>query len=216
MPPCRWKRWRAAGWCWRSRRRDEAGRGTPALVGNKRSLPSQRIARRMILWRVHHDWTVDSLLKSYGLHWHNEKVFWGRPKVAGTLLGAASKSKSAKPINFRLQRGIYALYANYELVYVGQTGSGDDRLFARLRTHNRDHLSERWNRFSWFGTQRVTKKGILSADTANLHVDVGQGLNILEAVATAISEPRLNLQRGKWSEATQYYQYLPNQEDEED
>jgi hypothetical protein len=156
------------------------------------------------------------MIKSYGLHWHNDKVFWGRQRVSGTLLGAASKSKSAKPIDFRLQRGIYSLYANYELVYVGQTGSGDDRLFKRLRTHNRDHLSERWNRFSWFGTQWVTQQGVLSVDTAKLQGDVSQVLNILEAVATAIAEPRLNLQRGKWSAATQYYQYLPNQEEEDE
>lgn len=38
-------------------------------------------------------------------------------------------------------------------------------------------------------------------------------LNIMEAIAIAIAEPRLNLQRGKWGEATQYYQYLPNHEE---
>lgn len=71
----------------------------------------------------------------------------------GKLLGAASRSSKAHPVDFRVQRGIYALYADYELVYVGQTGSGDDRLFKRLKSHRNDHLSERWNRFSWFGTQ---------------------------------------------------------------
>lgn len=158
------------------------------------------------------------MIKSYGLHWHNDRVFWGKPRVAGTLLGAASKGRAARKIDFRDQRGIYALYANYELVYVGQTGSGDDRLFKRLRTHNRDHLSERWNRFSWFGTQWVTKQGVLSADTSSLKADVAQVLNILEAISTAISEPRLNLQRGKWSMAKQYYQCRleEDEEDEED
>jgi hypothetical protein len=156
------------------------------------------------------------LIRSYGLHWHNEKVFWGKQRVAGTLLGAASRSKSAREIDFRQQRGIYALYANYELVYVGQTGARDDRLFKRLRTHNRDHLSERWNRFSWFGTQWVKQQGVLSADKINLTADVSQVLNILEAISTAIAEPRLNLQRGRWSRATQYYQYTPDQEEEEE
>src|SRR5947209_12572540 len=145
------------------------------------------------------------MIRSHGLHWRAEKVFWGRRGLngIGTLMGAASRSRAAKPVDFRNQRGIYALYANYELVYIGQTGSGDDRLFKRLRTHNRDHLSERWNRFSWFGTQRVTQQGVLSVDTAKLHGDVSQILNIFEAVTTAISEPRLNLQRGKWGGATQ-------------
>ena len=57
---------------------------------------------------------------------------------------------------------------------------------------------------------------MLSVDTAALQGDVASVLNILEAVATAIAEPRLNLQRGKWGEASQYYQYIPEQEDEED
>jgi hypothetical protein len=156
------------------------------------------------------------IIRSYGVHWRSDRVSWGTQGVKGTLLGAASRSKAAKAVDFRDQRGIYALYADYELVYVGQTGSGDDRLFKRLRAHNRDHLSQRWNRFSWFGTQKVTILGQLSADTEKLSGDVGHVLNILEAVATAISEPRLNLQRGKWGDSKQYYQYYPDQEEEED
>jgi len=98
------------------------------------------------------------VIQSYGVHWHIDRVFWGRP---GTLLGAASRSPKARPVDFRYQRGIYALYADYELVYVGQTGAKNDRLFNRLKCHKQDHLSERWNRFSWFGTQWVTTAGNL-------------------------------------------------------
>ncbi len=159
---------------------------------------------------------VSMIIQTYGLHWRNEKVFWGRPNVPGTLLGAASRKKGAVPIDFREQRGIYALYADYELVYIGQTGSGTDRLFKRLKFHNNDHLSERWNRFSWFGTQRVTKQGLLSADTSKLSGDVASVLNTLEAISIAISEPRLNLQRGKWSSSTQYFQYCPDELTEEE
>lgn len=155
------------------------------------------------------------MIQTYGLHWHAERVFWGRPNVPGELLGAASRSAKARPIDFRFQRGIYALYAGYELVYVGQTGAGNDRLFKRLKDHRRDHLSERWDRFSWFGTQWVTKSGELSADTARLGNSVEATLNILEAVGIAIAEPRLNLQRGKWGEATKYFQWWERQEDED-
>ncbi len=147
------------------------------------------------------------MIRSFGLHWRIDRVFWGRPKVAGTLLGAASRSPKARPVDFREQRGIYALYADYELVYLGQTGAGADRLFKRLKTHKSDHLSERWNRFSWFGTQWVTKANELSTDTDAVDQPVEAALNILEAVAIAIGEPRLNLQRGKWGDATQYYQH---------
>ena len=153
------------------------------------------------------------MIQSFGVHWHLDRVHWGH---SGTLLGAASRSQKARPVDFRNQRGIYALYADYELVYIGQTGSKNDRLFNRLKAHKRDHLSERWNRFSWFGTQRVLGSGNLSADTANVGQSVEATLNILEAVSIAIAEPRLNLQRGKWSEATKYFQWWDRSEADEE
>jgi len=146
------------------------------------------------------------VIRTYGLYWRADNVFWGRQNRAGSLLGARSRSSRAVQVDFRLQRGIYALYAEYELVYVGQTGSGTDRLFNRLKTHRSDHLSERWDRFSWFGTQWVTQQHELSNDTAAVHEEIRAVLNILEAVSTAIAAPRLNLQRGRWGEVRQYYQ----------
>jgi hypothetical protein len=154
------------------------------------------------------------MIRTFGLHWHIDRVFWGRQNNPRSLRGAASPSASAVPVEFREQRGIYALYAEYDLVYVGQTGAGGDRLFKRLRTHRSDHLAERWDRFSWFGTQWVTQQHRLSTDTAAVHESITVVLNILEAVSIAISEPRLNLQRGRWGEVRQYYQVEPNEQDE--
>lgn len=151
------------------------------------------------------------MIRSYGLHWSEARVCWGQQGKTGTLLGAASRGKAARQVDFRYQRGIYALYADYELVYLGQTGAGNDRLFKRLKDHKKDHLSERWNRFSWYGTQWVTTAGELSADTLRPKVEsMSIALNVLEAVSIAVAEPRLNLQRGKWGEATQYYQCAPD------
>lgn len=156
------------------------------------------------------------MIRSYGLHWRADRVAWGRQNSAGTLLGAASRSHRSQAVDFRNQRGIYALYAEYELVYVGQTGSKADRLFNRLKSHRSDHLSERWDRFSWFGTQWVTKGHNLSKDTDAIHESVEKTLNKLEAVSVAIAEPRLNLQRGRWGDATQYFQWWDDTEEEED
>jgi hypothetical protein len=156
-----------------------------------------------------------AIIRTYGLHWTIAHVDWGRQNSAGTLLGAARRSKHARQVDLRDQRGVYALYADYELVYVGQTGAGNQRLFRRLRDHKKDHLSERWNRFSWFGTQWVTKAGALSIDAAGVQESTEVALNILEALVVAVSEPRLNLQRGRWGKATQYYQWWQNIEEEE-
>lgn len=153
------------------------------------------------------------MIKTYGLFWKADDVFWGRRNNPGSLRGARNKSSSAVMVDFREQRGIYALYAEYELMYVGQTGAGDDRLFSRLKWHRTDHLAERWDRFSWFGTQWVTQQHQLSTDTAAIHETMASALNILEAVSIAISEPRLNLQRGRWSNAKQYFQIRDSQLD---
>ena len=154
------------------------------------------------------------MIKSYGLFWRSDQIFWGRQKNKGSLLGCRTQGPNAKPIDFRNQRGVYALYADYELVYVGQAGSGDHRLFNRLRAHMTDHLVERWDRFSWFGTQWVTDQHRLSSDTTGVNIELVKALNILEAVGIAIAEPRLNLQRGKWGDAKQYYQLRDKRLDE--
>ena len=146
------------------------------------------------------------MINTYGLFWKAEDVFWGVQKNKGSLLGSKTSSAKAISVDFREQRGVYALYANYELVYVGQTGAGNDRLFNRLKYHTSDHLVERWDRFSWFGTQRVTQQHKLSTDTAKIHEDMAKALNILEAITIAVAEPRLNLQRGRWGDAKQYFQ----------
>jgi len=154
------------------------------------------------------------MIKTYGLFWKAGDVFWGRQNNPGTLLGVLSKSSSAVRVDFREQRGIYALYAQYELVYVGQTGAGDDRLFSRLKWHLTDHLAERWDRFSWFGTQWVTQQHQLSTDTAEIHETMAPALNLLEPVSIAMSEPRLNLQRGRWGDTKQYFQIRDSQLDD--
>ena len=162
------------------------------------------------------------MIRTFGLHWRRDCVDWGRQNRSGTLLGAASRSPRARQVDFREQRGIYVLYSEFETVYIGQTGGGDQRLFLRLRQHLSDHLSERWDRFSWFGTQRVTNAGQLSVDTAAVHEEITAALNVLEATAIAIAEPRLNLQRGKWGQAKQYFQicsdhpfFIPDGDDPE-
>lgn len=157
------------------------------------------------------------MIKTYGLHWSSDKVHWGRRGRggAGQLLGYAGASDRENPVDFREQAGIYALYYDFDLVYIGQTGAGDSRLLARLKSHLSDHLAERWDRFSWFGTRWVTKGNELSADTVAKHIDTGNALNLLEAVAIAIAEPRLNLQRGSWgNDVGQFFQLDPDDERE--
>lgn len=168
------------------------------------------------------------MIWNYGLHWHVDRVWWGSPSRgdAGLLYGATNRNApEGQVVDFREQIGIYALYADYELVYVGQAGTGGTRLFNRLNAHRSDHLSERWDRFSWFGARGVddsVEGGYQLSDFDSVSEYTGSedteilmtsAVNILEAVSIAISEPRLNLQRGNWKTEgiLQFYQWWDNQ-----
>ena len=157
------------------------------------------------------------MIRTFGLFWKKERVYWGvrGQGGAGTLFGTEKPGDDTPPVDFKDQRGIYALYSEFELVYVGQTGAGNQRLLARLRNHLSDHLAERWDRFSWFGTRFVRADHTLSADAAHANTETTVALDVMEAVSIAIAEPRLNLRRGKWksSRAKQFFQVSSEEPD---
>lgn len=165
------------------------------------------------------------IFRSYGLFWRADRVSYGsgRGSAKGQLLGCEVGSKDKAPIDFRDQIGIYALHDNFELVYIGQVGAKKEvdkpgtTLLTRLRAHRVGRLSERWDRFSWFGLRDVVKssdKELTDPRKANLSVTRGQILNLFEAVVIALSEPRLNRQSGNLSKSTQYFQYRAPEPDE--
>lgn len=83
--------------------------------------------------------SIKTVIKNYGLMWRRDRVFWGKGRKAGTLLGRLSR----REIDFRDQIGVYVLYDETRRpVYVGQAGQGHARLFSRLRAHN--HLRQKW------------------------------------------------------------------------
>jgi len=48
--------------------------------------------------------------------------------------------------------GIYALYNNYGLYYVGLTSGS---LGYRIRKHTRDRHAGKWNRYSWYQIKKI-------------------------------------------------------------
>jgi hypothetical protein len=149
------------------------------------------------------------LIKNYGLFWNRNDVFWGGvgPGNSGTLLGKLFTTD--KPTDFRDQQGIYVLYDdNFRMVYVGQAGSKDNRLFDRLKQHRSDDVADRWTKFSWFGLKWVTKENKLSADKGGNTAKIPAVLNHLEAILIAAAEPIHNKQGGRFTEeCKKYFQY---------
>jgi hypothetical protein len=149
------------------------------------------------------------MIQSIGQLWSADDVFWGRGSQAGRLLGVPSRAKKHTPIDFRAQVGIYVLYADFNLVYVGQTGVGESqRLLHRLKQHRDGYMKGRWNRFSWFGVLWVKGNLELSAGTKTFHPPLAQVLNHLEAILIDTAEPALNSQGGRFGNSVQWYRQV--------
>lgn len=145
------------------------------------------------------------LIQNYGLYWRADDVFWGRGSKAGSLLGVPASNITEEPTDFRQQAGVYVLYAEYDLVYVGQAGNGNQKLFDRLKQHRRDALAGRWDQFSWFGTRKVLKSNGLAKEAARAHSTHGQVLNHIEAILIQAAEPSQNRQGGRFGKKVQQF-----------
>lgn len=137
------------------------------------------------------------IITSFGMFWRKEAVDWTRtPKLLGM------QKIGATPVDFYKQLGIYLLYDGREVLYVGRTT--DRPLGRRLYEHTIDRMSERWDRFSWFGLLPVSDSGQIGSlpeayDAATL-------LPALEAILIEALEPRQNRKRGDNLEAAEYLQ----------
>ncbi|WP_432344714.1 GIY-YIG nuclease family protein [Shinella yambaruensis] len=152
------------------------------------------------------------LIHNYGLFWRRNVIASDGPwPRSGALLGIGVKQKRRGKVDFSRQRGIYALYDDsFRLIYVGQAGRGDRRLYARLRAHSIGNLAERWSRFSWFGILPVE----VEANSQMLRlVDDHQPtaptreniLDHMEAILIAAGEPIRNAKGGVFGKSVTLY-----------
>lgn len=154
------------------------------------------------------------LVTSYGLFWRAAEIEWSPGKGNKNefrLLGRIGKNRPGLRIaDFRRQQGIYILFDEYGPAYVGLAKG--DRLGARLREHHADHLSGKWDRFSWFGFNPVgatpDKEGVLSLNEPRRDVtdDTQTTIGDLEALLIAVMGPKLNQQKMRFDEAERWDQ----------
>lgn len=146
------------------------------------------------------------MITHYGLFWVERDVYWGRQKSPGELLGrektplgrrgAPTKQERSSAKDYRGFVGLYCLYGDGDLLYVGEAGlQTHENLFTRLKAHRKGPLAGRWDRFSWFGRE--------SCDGT---CDVKAALAQLEAVSIAIINPGFNRQSGTFADAVQVFQ----------
>ena len=154
------------------------------------------------------------IIQNFGLFWRRENVFWNYDNrdtsLAAELLGREKNAKVADPnVDFKDQIGIYVLYQGFDLVYVGIAGEsekGSRRLLTRLKEHTNDDMSERWDRFSWFGLKATIRNGKLGADLKRVTTTYKDILKHVEAILISTTESPLNKQGGQWHKAKKYLQ----------
>lgn len=152
------------------------------------------------------------LIQNYGLFWQRSQIEWGAGSRAGHLKGYYAYGKSEGEVDFRFQRGIYALYDTaFNLIYVGQAGNGDACLFDRLKHHANGRLAQRWSQFSWFGTLGLHLDGtrwVLDDDPYDTF-PADAVLNHLEGILIAVAEPPLNRQGSRFGKECYLYNQVP-------
>ncbi len=158
-----------------------------------------------------------SFIKNYGLYWRRDQVEWGSkgPGNIGMLRGYVEGSDEL--VDFRAQAGVYVLYDGADIpssrvTYVGQVGrAGGDSLYARLYDHHaKDHLWNRWTRFSWFGVFAVGVSGLVHTKVDKGYADSYTSvIDHLEGVLITVLEPPLNKRGANWDGAAQYFQHEP-------
>jgi hypothetical protein len=153
---------------------------------------------------------VAKLIAAYGEWWDPHEVDWGSVGAGnkGRLLGA-EKGKRDPVIDVWHQVGIYVLFADWSVVYVGQTGK--QPLGRRLKQHRADDVAGRWDRFSWFGVRPINADGSLRATKAlSMRQLAGNDvIETLEAVLIRVTAPSLNYRRERVPDAKVLIQVAP-------
>lgn len=157
------------------------------------------------------------LIGAYGIGWDREAYDWNR--LAGRqLLGWRAGKRGVKMVaDFSGGRGVYALYQDDDLYYVGRTvnyGQFSGRLAGHANVSKSRHHAN-WNRFSWFSFDQPLDQpdddGVHQLDDAWNHYDlyVEEAVGGLEAILISLLSPRGNPRVERHGGAERWEQ-LPN------
>lgn len=137
------------------------------------------------------------LIKTYGEFWSRDCIITSRRQIAGR------RKNNKLNCNVWDQRGIYALYENFKIVYVGQA---DDRgIGRRLSEHCKDRFRKRWDSFSWFGVCEFDSSG-KARPYVRRSSPQSDTIRSLELLAILVSDAPLNRQQGKFPGAEKVWE----------
>jgi hypothetical protein len=131
------------------------------------------------------------IIKVYGQFWSRDRVNWATRELLGVR-------KGKKRCDIWDQRGIYALYKDFQVVYVGQADSRG--IGVRLAEHRTDRFAQRWDSFSFFGICEVDQHG-KAKPAKKVTVPPTSLIKSLELIGILLSDAPLNRARGKFPDS---------------
>jgi len=100
------------------------------------------------------------LIGAYGEFWDAYLVDWhpGSGSRSWRLLGRSGQYlPGLRVVDFRHARGVYVLYDHHGAYYAG-LARGTGGIGGRLKKHLTDDHAGRWQRFSWYSFDSVSKR----------------------------------------------------------
>ncbi len=149
------------------------------------------------------------LIATYGTFWNPDAVHWGARGRANParLIGTTWYRGREIEIDVFPGVGVYVLYKDYQVVYVGKAAAETSTLGVRLRDHLTDRLEGRWDSFSFYLVNRVNQvEPRLANAPASRLVEPKETAETIEALLIDLANPPLNRRRESIAGATELEQ----------
>ncbi len=151
------------------------------------------------------------LVGAYGMFWDRSLIDWNAH--GWRMLGRQGMNAGTiKIADFRKARGVYVLYSDTGIYYIG-LASGGNGIGGRLRDHLSDGHAERWSRFSWFAFDSPSETetypdGVLRNDhwAGVEEAEDKVVIREMEALLLAVASPPGNVQKTKFQEGSAWLQ----------
>jgi len=147
------------------------------------------------------------LISTFGTLWNPDIVNWGIPdkKSRTELKGSFLHRNKKRIIDVTEGLGIYVLYKDYEIVYVGRAAGAT--IGQRLKSHLTNRMEGRWDSFSFYLVNKVNKTSEkLAAAPSVRQIDPKETTESLEALLIEIANPPLNRRRESLANAIELIQ----------
>jgi hypothetical protein len=133
-------------------------------------------------------------IQNYGEAWRIAQSSFGRT------------SPRAIPVDFSEQIGVYILFDDQRLVYIGRAGNPEEgTILSRVKNHRQMADKGNWDTFSWFGFRPVGIDGMLQpARDGTLWYE--EEIRDMEALLVYVLNPPNNLRSGDYRHIARYYQ----------